>query len=126
MRSLKKILWNIAFNMGALYVAVELLEKVNYTGGWVFFLITGTLIGFLNFFLKPILKFIAIPLIFFSAGLFLVLINAGIVWIADNLLEVFDFTNIDLQVEGTLSYVYLALIFGLTNWFEHWAFKRVR
>lgn len=126
MRTLKKIAWNIAFNMGALFITVELLESVTYTGGWVFFLVTGSIIGFLNTFVRPLLKFIALPLVFLSAGFFLIILNALILWFTDNLLELFDFANIDFQIEGAVNFVLAALIFGLANWFEHWLFKRLR
>ncbi len=124
MRTLKKVAWSIAFNMGALYVMVELLDSVTYTGGWIFFLVAGATIGFLNAFLLPLLKFISLPLVFLSAGFFLIVLNALILWFTDQLLELFDFSNIDFQINGAVNFVLAALIFGLTNWFEHWLFKR--
>jgi len=125
-RTLKKLGFSIAFNMGALYVAVELLEEVNYTGGWLFFVVAGAIIGFLNVFVKPILKFLSLPLIFVSAGFFLIVINALIIWFTDKALEVLDFSNIDFQIQGVLNFILVAVIFGLVNWFEHWLFKRSR
>jgi putative membrane protein len=125
-RTLKKIAWSIAFNMGALYVMVQLFESVTYSGGWAFFLVAGVIIGFLNTFLLPILKFISLPLVFVSAGLFLIVLNAVILWLTDQLLEILDFTTIDFQINGALNFVLAALIFGLTNWFEHFLFKRLR
>lgn len=125
-RTLKKLAYALAFNIGALYVTISLLPEVGFTGGWVFFVVTGALIGFLNWFLKPLLRFVAFPLIFFSAGLFLIIINSLIIWFTDELLEVFDLTNIDFQIEGALNYLFAAIIFGLVNWFEHWLLKRTR
>lgn len=124
-RTLKKIGWNIAFNMGALFIMVELLESVTYSGGWAFFLVTGATIGFLNTFVKPLMKFLALPLVFMSAGFFIIVLNALILWITDQLLELFDFSGIDFQIEGAVNFVLAALIFGLVNWFEHWLFKRL-
>lgn len=123
-KTLKKIGFAIAFNIGALYVTIEILEGVDYTGGLVFFLVAGALMGLLNTFLKPILKFVTFPAIFFSAGLFLIVINAAMIWITDELLEIMDFTNIDFKIEGIVNYVLAAIIFGLVNWFEHWFLKR--
>lgn len=126
MRKLKKIAWSIAFNMGALYVMVQVLDSITYSGGWAFFLVAGVTIGFLNTFLLPLLKFISLPLVFVSAGLFLIVLNAVILWLTDELLEILDFTTIDFQINGALNFVLAALIFGLTNWFEHFLFKRLR
>lgn len=125
-RTLKKWLYALAFNVGALYATIALLESVSFTGGWVFFLITGAMIGILNVLLKPFIKFVAFPLIFFSAGLFLIIINALILWFTDELLEIMDFTNIDFIIEGPVNFVLAAIIFGLVNWFEHWLLKRTR
>ncbi len=125
-RTFKKISLALAFNVGALYLTIFLLENVSFTGGWVFFVVTGIIIGLLNVLLKPILKFVSMPLIFFSAGLFLTVINAAILWITDQLLEILDFTNIDLIVDGALNFLLAAIIFGLINWFEHWLFKRLK
>lgn len=125
MHLLKKIGYGIALNVVALYVVIDLLDKVTYTGGWPFFLVTGTLIGTLNAFLKPLLKFVSLPLVFMSGGLFLIVINAGILWMTDQLLEIFDFTGIDLIIEGPVTFVIAAVLFGLTNWFTHWLLKRV-
>lgn len=125
-RNLKKIGYSLAFNIGALLVTIELLESVTYKGGWVFFVVTGTIIGLLNVLLKPILKFMAMPLIFFSAGLFLIVINAFILWMTDQILEILDFTNINLVINGPLNLFLASIIFGLINWFEHWLFKSLK
>lgn len=125
MRTLKKIAWTLGFNIGALYMTVELLGGVNYTGGWAFFLVTGALIGLLNTFVRPLLKFLSLPLVMLSAGLFLIVLNALILWLTDQLLALLDFTAIDLQIEGAVNFVLAALVFGLVNWFEHWLFKRL-
>ncbi|MBT5016654.1 phage holin family protein [Candidatus Peregrinibacteria bacterium] len=125
-RTLKKIGFSLAFNIGALYLTISLLEEISFTGGWAFFVVTGVLIGLLNVILKPILKFVSMPLIFFSAGFFLIVINAAILWIADQLLAILDFTNIDFVISGALNFLLAAIIFGLINWFEHWLFKRLK
>ncbi|EKD93122.1 MAG: hypothetical protein ACD_28C00235G0002 [uncultured bacterium] len=124
MRLLKKIALGIAFNIGALLVVTELLDQVTYAGGWKFFLVTGALIGALNTFLKPIIKFFALPAIILSGGLFLILINAIILWITEELVGILDLPGIDFNIEGALTFVLAAILFGLTNWFEHWLFKR--
>jgi len=123
---LKRTLFGLAFNIAALFVTIELLESVTYTGGWPFFIITGLIIGLLNALVKPVLKFLSIPFIFLSGGLFLIIINAIILWLTDEILEILDFTNIDLQVDGIVNFVLAAIIFGITNWFAHWFMKRSR
>lgn len=125
-RSLQHLLYSLGFNVTALYVTIELLDGVDYTGGWQFFVITGFLIGLLNSFVKPVLKFLSIPVIFLSGGLFLILINGIILWLTDELLEILDFTHIDFIVEGLVNFIFAGIIFGIANWFGHWFLKRSR
>ena len=60
------------------------------------------LLSFLNAFIKPILIILTLPVTILSLGLFLLVINAGIILIADYLLDEF-------QVDG----FFWALIFSL-------------
>ncbi|HAU39701.1 MAG: hypothetical protein UV80_C0002G0258 [Candidatus Peregrinibacteria bacterium GW2011_GWF2_43_17] len=123
-RQLKKLAFGILVNMGALWAISLILDGFQYAGGWVFLVIAGILIGALNTLVKPIIKLLSFPLVFFSAGLFLIIINAAMLAILDYVLEVMDFTGIDLQVEGTLTYLWAAIIFGLVNWLENWILKK--
>ncbi|OGJ47239.1 hypothetical protein A2244_00120 [Candidatus Peregrinibacteria bacterium RIFOXYA2_FULL_41_18] len=109
--------------MGALWAVSMILDKFNYEGGLVFLLVSGIIMGILNSCMKPVIKLLSFPLIFFSAGLFLMVINALILWMLDYALEVLDFTGVDLNIEGTLTYLWAAIIFGVVNWFERWVLK---
>ncbi|MFA6528293.1 MAG: phage holin family protein [Candidatus Gracilibacteria bacterium] len=113
----------IGMNMGALWAVSMLLDKFTYEGGIIFLLIAGIIMGILNSCMKPIIKFLSFPLIFFSAGLFLIAINAIVLWILDYILTVLDFTGVDLKIEGTLTYLWAAIIFGVVNWLERWLLK---
>ncbi|EKD48177.1 MAG: hypothetical protein ACD_65C00081G0002 [uncultured bacterium] len=110
----------IVVNIGALWVTSLLLENFNIEGGLTFLLIGGLVLGILNTIAKPVIKLLSFPLIFLSAGLFLVVINAAILWLMDYLFGVMDITGVNLHVEGYLTYLWAAIIFGLVNWLEHW------
>ena len=66
-----------------LWLATIFVPKVEFTGSIQTFLIAGVILGALNFFLKPILKKITLPLRILTLGLFGFLINMGIIWIVD-------------------------------------------
>ncbi|PIP25137.1 MAG: hypothetical protein COX34_00415 [Candidatus Nealsonbacteria bacterium CG23_combo_of_CG06-09_8_20_14_all_36_12] len=66
-----------------LWLATIFVPKVEFTGSIQTFLIAGAILGALNFFLKPILKKITLPLRILTLGLFGFLINMGIIWIVD-------------------------------------------
>ncbi|OGJ51979.1 hypothetical protein A2335_03060 [Candidatus Peregrinibacteria bacterium RIFOXYB2_FULL_32_7] len=120
---IKRIIIGLLVNMGALYIVIEILNGVDFTGGIYFFLLTGVIIGLLNNILKPILKLLSLPFILISMGLFLVIINSFILYFVDYMLEILDFANIDLIVTDRLDYLLAAIIFGIANWIERFLLK---
>lgn len=53
-------------------------------------LVVASVLAFLNAFLKPILIIFTIPLTIFTLGFFLLVINAVIIIVADNLIDGFE------------------------------------
>jgi putative membrane protein len=56
-------------------------------------IVVAAVLAFLNSVLKPILIILTIPITVFSMGLFLLVINAGIIMLADRLVEGFTVRN---------------------------------
>lgn len=53
-------------------------------------ILVAVVLGLLNTFLKPILVFFTFPVTFFTLGLFLLVINAGMIMLCDKLVDGFD------------------------------------
>jgi len=53
------------------------------TAQWEIFLVLGIALGLLNYFLKPLLKALALPLEILTLGLFTIVINMAILWLLD-------------------------------------------
>ncbi|MFA6190340.1 MAG: phage holin family protein [Candidatus Staskawiczbacteria bacterium] len=53
------------------------------TAQWQIILVLGIVLGLLNYFLKPILKALALPLEILSLGLFTIVINMALIWLLD-------------------------------------------
>ena len=53
------------------------------TAQWEVFLALGIILGLLNYFLKPLLKTLSLPLEIISLGLFTIVINMGLIWLLD-------------------------------------------
>lgn len=68
------------------------------------------LLSFLNTFLKPILIILTLPVTILSMGLFLLVINAAIILLADYLLDEF-------KVDGFIWALVFSLILSLVNSF---------
>lgn len=67
----------------ALFVAVWLVPGIDIEGNaWVAVGVTAAILGLLNAFIKPILQFLSCGCVVLTLGLFLLVINAGVLWFA--------------------------------------------
>jgi len=53
------------------------------TADWQIFLLLGVILGLLNFFVKPILNAITLPLRIITLGFFSIVVNMAMIWILD-------------------------------------------
>lgn len=120
---IKKIVIGIVLNALALYVLTVLVDEITYTGGIKFFILGGLIIGILNSVAKPILKVISLPVIFLTGGLFLIVINAGLLWFLSYFLGVIQFRDVTLAFPNMGSYAIGAIVFGVVNFAEHLVIK---
>lgn len=100
---LKKILAQIGGAIAGIWLAVtfvpgahiELLGDsaffgISLTAVWQVFIILGIILGLLNFFVKPILNLITLPLRILTLGLFGFVINMGLLWVVDVMFREFS------------------------------------
>lgn len=121
---LKRLIIAIILNAAALYLTAYALDEVAYNGGWKFLVIGGVIIGILNTIVKPILKIVTLPVIFFTGGAFLIVINGLILFLLKYILNVLDFSGISLEISGFGNYLTAALLFGLINWIQQMFFAK--
>jgi putative membrane protein len=115
----KKILLGIVLNGLALYVVTQMVSDIQYTGGFVFFLIGGVIIGTLNTFVKPLMKLLSFPIVFMTAGLFSFVINVIIFWLTVKVVNGIHFADVTVTIGSIWTYVIAALVFGIINWILH-------
>ncbi len=130
---IRAILLAIIVNGLAVWLVSELFDSLSNTyeliiisdPAWLGFALVGLIVGFVNAFVKPILKALSLPLIILTFGLFLIIINALTLWLVTFLLSTFFFsTNVQVIVNGGfISYVLLGVTLGIINTFLHWIFK---
>ena len=82
-RLLSKFLAKIVANAAGLWAAAYLLPGVVLRGGWQELGIAAVVLAVLHTVLRPILKIITAPLVLITLGLFTIVINIAILWIAD-------------------------------------------
>lgn len=113
---IRRIIIAVVVNSLALFVLVEFLTEVSGTGGIKLFIIGGIIIGILNAFVKPLLKILSIPFVLLTAGLFLIVINAVILFMTQWVVNVMEFRDVRLYFTGLGSYLVAAIVLGLINW----------
>jgi putative membrane protein len=89
-------------------VAIKAYPSSNFFGApltaqWEIVLVLGITLGLLNYFLKPVLKALSLPLEILTLGLFTIVINMGLIWLLDS---IFD----ELSVPFLMPLLYTTLI----------------
>lgn len=75
---------------------------------WKIVLVLGIVLGLLNYFLKPLLKTLALPLEIITLGLFTIVIDMGLIWMLDYIFE-------EMHVPFFLPLLYVALMILAIN-----------
>lgn len=89
---IKKFLQTWAINTLAVLVAVSVLPGIRYDRVIDLF-IASLLLGILNAFVRPILLLLALPLLIFTLGLFIFVINALLLYFIGTILSGFHVEN---------------------------------
>jgi putative membrane protein len=92
----------------AVFFGAYILDGV-YLDGFPTAILVALLLGFLNAFLKPILVILTIPITLLTFGLFLLVINAGIILLADKALSGFG-------VDSFMTAVFYSIIVSVITW----------
>jgi putative membrane protein len=108
-----RALLQIVLNGVGVYVASQLIPGIHYSGSWVYLLVVGLVIGIVNLLVRPIVTFFSFPLIILSLGLFFLVINGLMLWLAAALLPS------HLQVNGCMPAILGGLVIAVLNWLVH-------
>ena len=73
------------------------------TAQWQIFVVLGIVLGLLNYFLKPLLKLISLPLEIITLGLFTIAIDMALIWVLDLMFD-------ELTIPPFLPLLYTVLI----------------
>ena len=80
---MRKLIIQIIAGVLGLWLAVRFIPGIEFQGPLRVLLLAGAILGLFNFFIKPVLKIITLPLRILTFGLFSLAINMGIIWIVD-------------------------------------------
>lgn len=99
-----KLLWHIIGGILALFLAVKFVPGVTLeiipgkstffgiilTENWQILLVIGVILGLINFFIKPILSKITLPLKILTLGLFGLILNMALIWFLEIMFREFQ------------------------------------
>ena len=94
----------------AIIIAAYLVPSVSVT--LVGALIAAVVLAALNLFIRPILLFLPLPIYVVTLGLFSLVLNALLVWLASLVVPGF-------AVAGFLSALFYAVVLSIVNWVFH-------
>lgn len=103
-----KFILQILANALAIAIAAYFVPQIIFEGDLLDYLIIGVVLAIANLIVKPILKIISAPLIFISLGLFLIVINAIILFGVDWFVE-------ELTIAGFWGYFWGVIIISIIN-----------
>ena len=106
--TLRKLLLSLGINAAALWVAAELVAGIRLGERFEEVVVVAAIFALVNAFIRPVVKFFAFPVILLSLGLFTLVINAGMLMLADLLAE-------GLVVAGFTSALLGSLIISLVS-----------
>lgn len=95
-------------NLIAFIIAANFIAGFEVTYTPVNFLWIVALFTLINIFIRPIVKFLLTPFIILTLGLFVLVINAGMLWLL-------DFLSVHITISGILPLIYATLIISLVN-----------
>jgi putative membrane protein len=102
------LLIRILLSALAVYISAKLLPGVTVNGLWTA-IIVAIVLGLLNAIVKPILTILTIPITIITLGLFLLVINVIIIYIADALIGGF-------AVDGFFSALIFSFVLSIVGW----------
>jgi putative membrane protein len=77
----------ILVNAGALYAAVYVVTGIEFVGEWWRLLLVALAFSLLNTYLRPILRILTFPISLITMGIFLLVINAGMLLLTSAISE---------------------------------------
>lgn len=111
---MRPLLTRWLINTLAIYVAVQVVPGVQYTGGLGGFLLVALIFGLVNATVRPLLSFLTCPLVILTLGLFLFVINAVMLLLTGWLSSQF---NLGFKVDGFWPAFWAGLLIGLVSLF---------
>ncbi|MGE4385248.1 MAG: phage holin family protein [Endomicrobiaceae bacterium] len=107
---MKKIIIVVLVNIFALFMVSNIVNGITIDK-WETLIVSAVVLSFINVFLKPVIKFITLPINILSLGIFTLFINAFLLYFVEKLVKGFYIANFSSAFIGALllSIIYMLL-----------------
>lgn len=103
----------LAINAGAVWLAVAMIDGLDFEGGWVALVIVAAVLAVLNAVVKPVVKLLSLPFIILTLGLFLLVVNAVMLQVV---VMISRATDLGLDSTGFGATFLGAIVIALATW----------
>jgi putative membrane protein len=111
-----RLIARIAANAVAL-LATTIVPGISFNGGWLSLLVAGAIFGLFNAIVRPIALLLSLPALILTLGLFYVVLNGILLWLAALIIPGY-------RVSGIVAAILGSLVVGIVNWALHAVFGR--
>lgn len=105
---MKKIIIGLISNLAAILLAEYLISGFQVVNNWQGFAIVVILFTIANSFVLPMLRFVLKPLIWLTAGLLALALNAALIYIVDIL-------SAGITISGLIPLILATIVIGMVN-----------
>ena len=112
MRFLGRTLIALVVNTAVLIAIGKFVPNVTLTDDLWKVIVLGAILTLLNFIVKPVLRLFLSPVILITLGIGLILVNAIILYVLDNI-------SGEITIHGVAAYLYAAILLGIANLLSH-------
>lgn len=104
-----RALIQIVLNGVAILLVAKIVPGIDYQGDIWYLLLTGLVVGGINLLVRPLVVFLSLPFIVLTLGLFFLVINGALLYLASFLLS-------GLTIDGCFPAILGGLVMALFNW----------
>ena len=98
----RRLLFTWGFNLLALFAAAELVDGISYGDDFGTLVLTALFFAVVNMLLKPVVKFLAFPIILITLGIALFFINILMLYLTDWIVGGFEIDSFGAAVWATI------------------------
>jgi putative membrane protein len=85
-----RLILKLLITAAAVWIAVQLVDGLDYSGGWLGLLAIAAILAVVNALARPIVTLLSLPIVLLTLGLFLLVINALMLGLTIWISEQFD------------------------------------